>query len=155
MLGSYRMLQICTKYLRENRVSTKPKRHSSSLQVSPSEHANLHTTSSLSSLSTWLVRTQPFPCAHVVGNRQCIRRQAPSLAELTCYDSPLWCDHSHVQTQPKERTGLCPLMALMWLVKRFLQQTQLLAAAALSLRSSAPCWIQWAVPVWCQKYSHH
>lgn len=85
----------------------------------------------LSSLRARLVCTEPFPCAHDAGNRQQIPRRAPSLAELTCCDSPLWCDRSHVQTQPKERTGLCPLTALRlvltWLVKCFRQQTQLLA----------------------------
>lgn len=48
-----------------------------------------------------------------------------------------------------------PRPALAWLIKSFLQQTQLLTAAALSLRSSAPCWILHTLPLCCPMYSYH
>lgn len=49
--------------------------------------------------------------AHIAGNCQHTLKQVPSLAEMTCCSSPLWCDNSHLQTQSKEKTGLCPLTA--------------------------------------------
>lgn len=48
-----------------------------------------------------------------------------------------------------------PRPALAWLIKSFLQQTQLLTAAALSLRSSALCWILHTLPRCCPRYSYH
>lgn len=93
MLGSYCILQIYTKCLCANRVCTSPKTQCLSLQVSPSEQAELHTTSPLPCLSAL---PSAFPSCLCSWE---LPKQDPSLTKL------MWFKHD------PERTGLCPLNA--------------------------------------------
>lgn len=78
----------------------------------------------------------------------------PSWADLIC--SLFRCDHSHVQTQLKERMELCPLttQAVFHMACQVLSLANAAPCCCHSL-SSAPCWIQRAVLLWCPKHLHY
>lgn len=107
MLVSYCILQIYMKCLCANRVCTSQKTQCLPLQVSPSEHAEIHMTSPLPCLSALHTAFPSCLCCWE------LPKQDPSLTQL------MWFKHD------PERTGMCPLnaQAIAWLIKSFLQQT--------------------------------